>query len=286
MFLPGRDHETALGRLTAGLTSLARPALVRVLAFSDAEEASSADTVTAVRDALAAAGMAGVPVISGTNIYFNELNRHRIPPGPADGLAWSVNPQIHAFDDFSLMENLQAQPDTLATARSFAPGTRYYVTPVTLRPRFNAVAVTDQEFPAGGLPWHVDIRQSSLFGAAWTLGSFAALAGGGADGLTYYDTQGPAGVVESAAGSPNPAEFFSRPDTPYPLAVVLADACALAGRPVRPLRGLDPAVLAGIAAGGSDGAGLTVLLANLTPQARDVRVDDARPGSLGARPGA
>jgi hypothetical protein len=208
---------------------------------------------------LAAAGLAGVPVISGTNIYFNELNRHRIPPGSADGLAWSVNPQIHAFDDFSLMENLQAQPDTLATARFFAPRTRYYVTPVTLRPRFNAVAVTAQDFPAGGLPWQVDVRQPSLFGAAWTLGSFAALAGGGADGLTYYDTQGPAGVVEGAAGSPNPAQFFSRPDTPYPLAVVLADACELAGRPVRPLRGLEPAVLAGLAAGGPDGNGLTFL---------------------------
>jgi D-apionolactonase len=271
VFLPGSDDEAALARLTAALASLSRPALVRVLAFSDAEESSSAATVTAVREALAAAGQAGLAVISGTNIYFNELNRHRVPVGTADGLAWSVNPQIHAFDDFSLMENLQAQADTLATARYFAPGTSYFVTPVTLRPRFNAVAVTDQEFPAGRLPWQVDVRQPSLFGAAWTLGSFAALAG--TDGLTYYDTQGPAGIVESAAGSPSPAEFFSRPDTPFPLAVVLADACDLAGRPLRPLHGLDPAKLAGIAAGGS---GLTVLLANLTPRSHDVRL--ALPG--------
>ncbi len=142
-----------------------------------------------------------------------------------------MNPQIHAFDDFSLMENLQAQPDTIATARSFAPGVRCYVTPVTLRPRFNAVAVTDQEFPDGGLPWPVDVRQPSLFGAAWTLGSVAALAAAGADAITYYDTQGPAGVVEGPGGSPDPAEFFSRPDTPYPLAVVLADACELARAP-------------------------------------------------------
>jgi hypothetical protein len=276
VFLPGRDDQddkAALGRLTAGLAGLARPDLARVLAFSDVEESSSAGTVTAVREALAAAGLAAVPVISGTNVYFNELNRHRIPPGPADGLAWSVNPQIHAFDDLSLMENLQAQPDTLATARFFAPGTPCYVTPVTLRPRFNAVAVTDQEFPAGALPWQVDVRQPSLFGAAWTLGSVAALTAAGADGLTYYDTQGPAGVVESAAGSPWPAEFFSRPDTAYPLAVVLADACGLAGRPVRPLHGLDPAVLAGFAAGGTDGGpGLTILLANLTAQTRQARV--------------
>ena len=233
VFLPGSaDDEAALGRLRDGLAALAAVAgLDRVLAFSDAEESSSALTVAVVRGALARAGCAEVPVISGTNIYFNELNRHRLPPGHADGLAWSVNPQIHAFDDFSLMENLQAQPDTIATARSFAPGVRCYVTPVTLRPRFNAVAVTDQEFPAGGLPWPVDVRQPSLFGAAWTLGSVAALAAV-PTAITYYDTQGPAGVVESPGGSPNPAEFFSRPDTPYPLAVVLADACELGGRPV------------------------------------------------------
>ena len=286
VFLPGPDDpgaiDAALGRLSASLAGVDPSALVRVLAFSEAEESSSAATVTAIRGALTSAGLAGVPVISGTNIYFNELNRHRIPPGPADGIAWSVNPQIHAFDDLSLMENLQAQPDTVATARFFAPGSRCYVTPVTLRPRFNAVAVTDQEFPAGGLPWQVDVRQPSLFGAAWTLGSIAALAAAGADGLTYYDTQGPAGVVESPDGSPSPAEFFSRPDAAYPLAVVLADACGLAGRPVLALRGLDPALIAGIAVTGAGvgGRGMTVLLANLTSATREVRFEPPGPAAV------
>ncbi len=274
IFLPAGDDAaavaTGLARLRAGLNA-ARPPLTRVLAFSDGEQSSSARTVTAVQAALAEAGMADVPVISGTNIYFNELNRHRIPPGSADGLAWSVNPQVHAFDDMSLMENLQAQPATIATARFFAPGAGLYVTPITLRPRFNAVAVTDQEFADGGLPWQVDVRQPSLFGAAWTLGSVAALAGAGADGLTYYDTVGPTGVIESPAGSPSPAEFFSRPDTPYPLAVVLADACGLAGGSVRELAGGDPARL-GVVAVSKAGA-TTVLLANLTGDTNDVRVE-------------
>jgi D-apionolactonase len=277
IFLPAGDDAaavaTALARLRAGLTA-ARPPLARVLAFSDGEQSSSARTVTAVQAVLAEvglteAGMASVPVISGTNIYFNELNRHRIPPGSADGLAWSVNPQVHAFDDMSLMENLQAQSATIATAQFFAPGAGLYVTPITLRPRFNAVAVTDQEFADGGLPWQVDVRQPSLFGAAWTVGSLAALAG--ADGLTYYDTVGPAGVIESPAGSPSPAEFFSRPDMPYPLAVVLADACGLAGGSVRELTGADPARIAAVAA--SRAGVTTVLLANLTDDMQNVRVD-------------
>jgi hypothetical protein len=289
VFVPGPadwpETGAALGRLCAGLTAARaddRIRLARVLAFGATEESSSAATVSAVRDALAAAAVTGVPVIGGTNVYFNELNRHRRPAGPADGLAWSVNPQIHAFDDLSLMENLQAQPDTVATARAFAPGTAYFVTPITLRPRFNAVAVTGAEQPSGGLPWQVDVRQPSLFGAAWTLGSVAALAGSGVDGLTYYDTQGPAGVIESPAGSPSPAEFFSRPDTPYPLAVVLADAASLAGGRIRSLAGLDPAQIGGIAV---DTAGArprtTLLLANLTARARGARVRLA--GRQGAR---
>jgi D-apionolactonase len=262
VFLPASGIPEALSRL-AGELRQTRPPLARVLAFAEAEESSSAATVDAVAAALAAAGYPDVPLVSGTNIYFNELNRHRVPPGRAAGLAWSVNPQIHAFDDFSLLENLQAQPATIATARSFAPGTALFVTPVTLRPRFNAVAVTDQEFPAGALPWSVDVRQPSLFGAAWTLGSIAALAGAGADGLTYYDTVGPAGVIEGPAGSPAPAEFFSLADTPYPLAVVLADAARLAGAPVCPVTGADPARLAAVAV--QQPGRTIVLLANLTP---------------------
>ncbi len=283
MFLPAGDTTSAVAGL-AGELRTARPPLVRVLAFSEAEESSSPATVAAVGSALAESGYAGVPLVSGTNVYFNELNRHRIPPGRAAGLAWSVNPQIHAFDDLSLMENLQAQPATIATARFFAPAAALFVTPITLRPRFNAVAVTDAglpdgalpegALPEGALPWPADVRQPSLFGAAWTLGSIAALASAGADGLTYYDTVGPAGVIESPAGSPAPAEFFSRADTPYPLAVVLADAARLAGGRVCRVTGADPARVAAIAVRQPDRT--TVLLANLTAGACEVGV--ALPG--------
>jgi hypothetical protein len=289
VFLPPGDTTAAVARLADQLRA-ARPSLARVLAFSEAEESSSPATVAAVGSALAQAGYAGVPLISGTNVYFNELNRHRLPPGQAGGLAWSVNPQIHAFDDLSLMENLQAQPATIATARSFAPGIALFVTPITLRPRFNAVAVTDQDLsggalpegalPENALPWQVDVRQPSLFGAAWTLGSIAALAGAGADGLTYYDTVGPAGVIESPAGSPAPAEFFSRADTPYPLAVVLADAARLAGGRVCRVTGADPARVAAVAV--RQPGRTTVLVANLT--AADCEVAVALPVAAAGAP--
>ena len=110
-------------------------------------------------------------------------------------------------------------------------------------------------------------------------------------------------MVESPDGSPSPATFFSRPDTPYPLAVVLADACGLGGGRVRAVSGADPAQVAvvavstaaaGTVAAAAVAAGtvaastgalaaagvVTVLLANLTAATRDVRVSVA-----GAAPG-
>jgi D-apionolactonase len=244
-----------------------RALLARVLAFSYQEESSSAMTVDAGR---AAFGAAPPPVIAGSNVYFNELNRHRLVPPGADGLAWSVNPQVHAFDDLSLMENLQAQPDTVVTARSFAPDAQLFVTPITLRPRFNAVATTGEEFSADGLPGRVDPRQPSLLAAAWTLGSVTALAGAGADGLTYFDTIGPRGVVESEKGSAFPALFRSQPDATYPLAIVLADVCGIRDARILEVSGADSARLAVLAV--RSGKDTVVLLGNLTRYTQRVRV--------------
>jgi hypothetical protein len=120
------------------------------------------------------------------------------------------------------------------------------------------------------LPWQVDVRQPSLFAAAWTAGSVAALVMAGADGLTYYDTVGPAGIIERPAGSPSPAEFLSQPDTPYPLAVVLADVCGLAGAQVLTITGIDRSQVAALAASTRDA--VIVLVANLTGDRREVRV--------------
>jgi hypothetical protein len=128
----------------------------------------------------------GKPVLLGTNDYFTELNRQRPNLEAAEGTCYSINPQVHAFDDASLVENLAAQGDTVRTARSFAGARWIAVTPVTLRPRF---------VPASGKPVQPDPRQSSEFAAAWTLGSIKALAEAGANSVTYYEVAGPGGIL-------------------------------------------------------------------------------------------
>ena len=73
--------------------------------------------------------------------------------GQEDGIVYAINPQIHAFDEFSLAENIAAQPETVTTARAYSGGRPVVVSPVTLKPRFNSVASSEQlESGPGELP--------------------------------------------------------------------------------------------------------------------------------------
>lgn len=271
----GEDDGKDLAELAAGLDGTD---IRRVLVFHGREEATSWKTIERARAALEDA-VHGAPFVGGTNIYFNELNRHRIPPGPADGLVWSINPQIHAFDELSLMENLTAQPETVRTARVFSDDAALFVGPVTLRPRFNAVAVTDEV--TGGMPWNVDPRQPSLFAAAWTLGSVAALTPCGLGAVTYYETVGPGGVMEGPAGSRYPESFASSANAVYPLFHVLADATEITGWPLRQATTTDPLSTAAMVA--EEAGNVHVLLANLTDRDQVVRIGGLPEGATTLR---
>ena len=63
-------------------------------------------------------------VAAGTDGSFVELNRGTPLPRRAEALCYSINPQVHAFDDMSLVESLSAQADTVETARSSARADR------------------------------------------------------------------------------------------------------------------------------------------------------------------
>lgn len=265
----GRARSGELATLREILTGL-QPPIARVLLLSKDKESTTPETAMAGAEALKP--FSTVPLIIGSDANFNELNRNRPSQAAAAGLVWAMNPQVHASDELSLVENLEAQSETVTTARSFAPGLSLHVSPVTMRPRYNAVSTTGQEFRPGGLPWTIDPRQATLFGAAWTLGSVAALAAAGVDSLTYYDMVGPRGLLESPEGSPYPDRFPSLPDTAYPLALALAEARSLQGAPVRNVSGFDPLHIAALAC--QTGSGVVLLLANLTPRDLSLQVAD------------
>lgn len=237
----------------------------RVLVFDDDAEVTPLDQVEIVRSRLT-----GIPVGGGTNIYFNELNRHRPDPERLDVVAYSINPQIHAFDELSLVESLAAQYETVRSARAFSEQTPIAVTPITLRPRFNAVATVEESSTASGLPRQVDPRQMSLFGAAWTLGSVKNLAEAGAASLTYFETTGWRGVVEHQAGSATDA-FPSLPGEPFPIYHVLADVCAWRGAAILDCQASDQLAVVGFAVRAA--GRLKLLVANLEAAPKSVRIE-------------
>jgi hypothetical protein len=174
----------------------------------------------------------GVPIGGGTEADFYQLNEQRPAWEAMDFVAFSMNPQVHAFDEASMVETLEAQPAPVRAARAAFNQLPVVVTPVTLRARYNPVASGPGAaggVGGAGLPRDVDPRQSSLFGAVWTLGSVAALAVAEVEAVTYYETSGWRGVLEREAGAPEPARFHSVPGGVYPLYHVFRDLAGMTG---------------------------------------------------------
>lgn len=222
----------------------------------------------------------GAKLAAGTDAYFTELNRGRPPIAVADSVTYSVNPQVHAFDNLSLVETLEMQAASLTSARKFCGSLPVFVSPVTLKPRFNPNATDAPSAPAGPpreLPAEVDARQPSLFAAAWTVGSLKYLAEGGAASVTYYETVGWRGVMETATGSPLPDKFPSLAGAVFPVYHVLAAAADFRGGEVgsvRSSRKLEVEALVLTRQGRR-----RLIIANLTDQPRVVRLTG---GSFGA----
>ena len=250
--------EVLAGALAATDVPVAR-VLVYFLreGFSAMQGFTPASVVALVRHHLEpVTGM--VPFAGGTNQSFGDINRDRPTDPLIGGVCFSISPTVHAADDASIVENLVGQSEVVRMARSIANGRPIAVSPLTIATRFGP-------YPAGpsapsDLPAAVDVRQASLLGAAWTVGSLKHLAEAGADSVTYYETTGWRGVMERDGGSD--PRFPSRPGDVYPLFHAFADVAAwrdgtvLAAPSSRPLDAEALAV--------DDAAGRHVLVANLT----------------------
>lgn len=147
----------------------------------------------AVRSARATLGDR-TPIGGGSNAYFTQVNRLHPPADLIDFVCFSVNPQVHAFDELSIMETLPMHAALVGAARRIARGRPVAVSPITLRPRYNPEAVDSTKFDPG--TGH-DPRQDDAFGAAWLAGSFIYLCRARAELATYFDIST---ICEPAAG--------------------------------------------------------------------------------------
>ncbi len=264
----GKDMQTELARLHTALDNMDHGD-VYVLLFREGEGATTRETYELAKEALD--DLQSVFLVAGTDAFFTNLNLFRPPVGMAEWVVYSTNPQVHAFDNSTLIETLATLPIAAANAREFS-GAAVLVSPISFKMRWNPVATATDEVDTElvTLPGNVDRRQISLFGAGWTMGAIASLARGGAESTTFFETTGWLGVMERESGSPLPDQFPSIPGAVFPMYHVFADVGDFKDGRILGAQSSEPLVFSGLAL--REGSRWRVLVANHTAEAQTVTI--------------
>ncbi|WP_108398896.1 hypothetical protein [Devosia submarina] len=137
----------------------------------------------------------GVPAGGGSLTYFAEFNR--CPPGEgAAFLTFGNTAIVHAADDASVMQTLEALPDLFASAQGLRPGRPLHLGLFSIGMRSNPYGADVQGNP-GGEPipmarW--DKRQNEDFAAAYAIGVVAEAARAGVQSLALAMPDGELGA--------------------------------------------------------------------------------------------
>jgi len=146
-------------------------------------------------EAMAHAARAAFPtsqIGGGMLAFFTELNRKPPPIGVFDFITHAVCPSIHADDDRTVMENLEALPSIFRSVRSMIGSADYHLGPSGISSRDNPYG----ERPSRNLHnrrmclTERDPRERGLFGAVWMLGLINACAQHGLGSLCVGPTLG------------------------------------------------------------------------------------------------
>ncbi len=220
----------------------------------------------------ARAAFPGVRLGGGTFAFFTELNRKRPPANLLDFVGHTTCPIVHAADDISVMETLEALPYVTQSAKAFIGGKAYCIGPSSIPARLNPYGASTASNPNNGRVCLADMdpRQRGLYGAAWTLGYVAALTSGGLAALTLGAATGPAGMIYRRTNHAQP--FFDDLAGPavYPLYHVIAGLAPASGAKLVAAKSAAANKVAALAYRGK--AGPVLWLANLTGETQKARV--------------
>src|SRR5262245_38764663 len=203
-------------------------------------------------DALYAAARRAFPGIrlgGGMFSFFTELNRKRPPAGLLDFVMNTTCPIVHAADDRSAMETLEALPYQVTTARSFISRTPYRVGPSSIGCRDNPHGATFTPNPQNERVCLVkmDPRQRGCFGAAWALGYVATLAHTDVEAISLAAPTGPLGIIYRRTDYPQPWYDSLTGPAVYPVYHVVGGLARGAGSPLVTTRSSDPARVTALA---------------------------------------
>lgn len=238
------------------------------------EMPSFEETYSAARQAFP-----GIKLGGGMATYFTELNRKRPPSRLIDYVTHTTCPNVHASDDRSVMETLEALPYQILSTRAFMDDDLpYRIGPSQLGCRENPYGKTTAPNPENGRVSlsRIDPRQRGLFNAAWTLAYVAAFARGGIEAIALGAPTGPFGCIYRRTDFAQP--YFDTLDGPavYPSFHVLAGLARLSEAVLLSTEISDTKKIDALAV---RSAGRTTLwLANLTAHEVAVRLPE---GSVG-----
>ncbi|TIN35735.1 MAG: hypothetical protein E5Y32_28910 [Mesorhizobium sp.] len=189
----------------------------------------------------------------------------RTPADLLDFVSHCTCPIVHAADDLSVMQSLEALPFITQSARAIFGAKPYRIGPSTIAMRQNPYGGATKANPHRQRIAMADRdpRHAGLFAAAWTIGYAARVAPAGLEMLTLSSFSGSFGVLAESAEPVGEGE-------PRPIFQAVQGLCELAGFRHVAARTSDETRLLTLA--GRSAAGQTVMwLANLT--ASEVTVD-------------
>lgn len=193
--LPDLHHQIARAQ-AAGLAPTRATALPRPFLKSYQPDAiwptgaQPADALPVLRAAFPDALIGG-----GSLTNFTELNRHRPDPAQVDFLTFGNTAIVHAADDISVRQTLEALPDIFASAKGIAAGKPLHLGLFSIGMRSNPYGNAVAPNPDGlRLPMAMaDPRQSTPFAAAYAVAILAQAARAGVESLALAMTDGPIG---------------------------------------------------------------------------------------------
>ncbi len=204
--------------------------------------------------------------------FFTELNRKRPPAQFLDFITNTTSPIVHAADDRSVMETLEALPYQIETAKSFSNGSAHRVGPSGIGARDNPHGATYSDNPNNLRIClaKMDPRQRGLFSAAWTLGYVSTLARAGASTISMGAPTGPLGMIYREAEHTQP--FFDDLEAVavYPVYHTMSALNRAPGNPMLAINCSDGSKVASM--GWSDKSGSTILIANLTAKEQSIEL--------------
>ena len=158
-------------------------------------------------------------IVGGTDLYFTELNRNQGSVDFIDQVNFSINPQVHSFDDRTLIQNTASHKAIATNAHRIAKGKKVSIGPITLRPRYNPNATQpNKDLSNSALPSSVDARQRTWLAEGWTAMSIRSIAESESiSTLTYFETLGWRGIRELSTGSEDALNFASKAGEEFPV---------------------------------------------------------------------